>query len=166
MKSVINNKIYLSLETTGLDSNNFKIIEIAALKIDAYNNKSLFNKLINPQKKLEQEVSKLTLISDDDLSEQKNFDQIKNDLLSFLGNSRIVVHNEKFITGFLDKELKNEVKNEFEDINELYLKKFPNENASFSAILNKFNLRIDTKFSSSLNEVLLLPNIYQELLKE
>ena len=166
MKSVINNKIYLSLETTGLDSNNFKIIEIAALKIDAYNNKSLFNKLINPQKKLEQEVSKLTLISDDDLSEQKNFDEIKNDLLSFLGNSRIVVHNEKFITGFLDKELKNEVKNEFEDINELYLKKFPNENASFSAILNKFNLRIDTKFSSSLNEVLLLPNIYQELLKE
>ena len=68
------------------------------------------------------------------------------------------------IVDFLNKELKNEVKNEFEDINELYLKKFPNENTSFSAISNKFNLRIDTKFSSSLNETLLLPNIYQELL--
>ena len=166
MKSLTNNRVYLSLETTGLNPNDFRIIEIAVLKIDPLNNKSLFHKLINPQKKLSEEVSKLTLISDDDLSEQKNFDEIKNDILLFLGNSKVIVHNVKFITSFLNKEIQDEVKNDFEDIGELYLKKFPNESSSFNSILEKFKLKIDTKFSSTLNEVLLLPNIYQELLKE
>jgi len=43
-------KIYLSIETSGLTPIDFKIIEIAALKIDEFNNKSLFHKLITHKK--------------------------------------------------------------------------------------------------------------------
>ena len=83
-------KIYLSIETSGLTPIDFKIIEIAVLKIDEFNNKSLFHKLINPQKELGEEVTKLTLISNEDLKNQKNFDQIKDQLLSFLGKTKII----------------------------------------------------------------------------
>jgi DNA polymerase-3 subunit alpha (Gram-positive type) len=157
-------KIYLSIETSGLTPIDFKIIEIAALKIDEFNNKSLFHKLINPQKELGEEVTKLTLISNEDLKNQKNFDQIKDQLISFLGKTKIVVNHNKFIKGFLNKEIGNNISNEFIDINELFNQKFPNESSSFNSILEKFELKINTNFSQTLNEVLILPNIYQKLL--
>ena len=157
-------KIYLSIETSGLTPIDFKIIEIAALKIDEFNNKSLFHKLINPQKELGEEVTKLTLISNEDLKNQKNFDQIKDQLISFLGKAKIVVNHNKFIKGFLNKEIGNNISNEFIDINDLFNQKFPNESSSFNSILEKFELKINTNFSQTLNEVLILPNIYQKLL--
>jgi len=157
-------KIYLSIETSGLTPINSKIIEIAALKIDEFNNKSLFHKLINPQKELGEEVTKLTLISNEDLKNQKNFDQIKDQLISFLGKTKIVVNHNKFINEFLNKEIGNNISNEFIDINELFNQKFPNESSSFNSILEKFELKINTNFSQTLNEVLILPNIYQKLL--
>ena len=157
-------KIYLSIETSGLTPINSKIIEIAALKIDEFNNKSLFHKLINPQKELGEEVTKLTLISNEDLKNQKNFDQIKDQLISFFGKTKIVVNHTKFIKGFLNKEIGNNISNEFIDINEFFNQKFPNESSSFNSILEKFELKINTNFSQTLNEVLILPNIYQKLL--
>ena len=157
-------KIYLSIETSGLTPIDFKIIEIAALKIDEFNNKSLFHKLINPQKELGEEVTKLTLISNEDLKNQKNFDQIKDQLISFLGKTKIVVNHNKFVEGFLTKEIGNNISNEFIDINDLFNQKFPNESSSFNSILEKFELKINTNFSQTLNEVLILPNIYQKLL--
>lgn len=157
-------KIYLSIETSGLTPIDFKIIEIAALKIDEFNNKSLFHKLINPQKELGEEVTKLTLISNEDLKNQKNFDQIKDQLISFLGKTKIVVNHNKFVEGFLNKEIGNNISNEFIDINELFNQKFPIESSSFNSILEKFELKINTNFSQTLNEVLILPNIYQKLL--
>ena len=42
------NKAFISIETTGLNSSNDKIIEIAILKIDKNNLKSLFHQIINP----------------------------------------------------------------------------------------------------------------------
>ena len=43
-------------------------------------------------------------------------------------------------------------------------KSFQNESSSFNSILEKFELKINTNFSQTLNEVLILPNIYQKLL--
>jgi len=160
----INNKIYLSIETSGLNPIDFKIIEIAALKIDEHNNKSLFHKLINPQQDLSDEAIKLTLMNNEDLKKQKSIVEIKNDFLNFIGSTNIVVHNKEFIMGFLDKEFEDEIKNEIVDINEIFKNRFPNESSSFSSILEKFNLKIETSFSDTLNEVLLLPNVYQILL--
>jgi len=160
----INNKIYLSIETSGLTPIDFKIIEIAALKIDEHNNKSLFHKLINPQQDLSDEAIKLTLMNNEDLKKQKSIVEIKNDFLNFIGSTNIVVHNKEFIMGFLNKEFEDEIKNEIVDINEIFKNRFPNESSSFSSILEKFNLKIETSFSDTLNEVLLLPNVYQILL--
>jgi len=157
-------KIYLSIETSGLTPIDFKIIEIAALKIDEHNNKSLFHKLINPQQDLSDEAIKLTLMNNEDLKKQKSIVEIKNDFLNFIGSTNIVVHNKEFIMGFLNKEFEDEIKNEIVDINEIFKNRFPNESSSFSSILEKFNLKIETSFSDTLNEVLLLPNVYQILL--
>jgi len=157
-------KIYLSIETSGLTPIDFKIIEIAALKIDEHNNKSLFHKLINPQQDLSDEAIKLTLMNNEDLKKQKSIVEIKNDFLNFIGSTNIVVHNKEFIMGFLNKEFEDEIKNEIVDINEIFKNRFPNESSSFSSILEKFNLKIETSFSDTLNEVLLLPNVYKILL--
>ena len=44
------NKAFISIETTGLNSSNDKIIEIAILKIDQNNLKSLFHQIINDER--------------------------------------------------------------------------------------------------------------------
>ena len=45
---ITGNKIYLSIETNGLDLDKFEIIEVAVLKIDKLSNKHLFHRLIKP----------------------------------------------------------------------------------------------------------------------
>ena len=45
----------------------------------------------------------------------------------------------------------------------MYKEKFPNESSSLESMLTKFDLRIDTGFTANLNEVLILPKVYEKL---
>ena len=46
----MSNNVFISIETTGINTAADKIVEIAALKIDKNNLKSLFHQIINPEK--------------------------------------------------------------------------------------------------------------------
>lgn len=162
MKDLLN-KVYLSIETTGLEPDNFEIIEIAALKIDEFNNKSLFHRLIRPQQALTSSAEAITNLKNSDLIEQKSFEKIKIEFLDFLGELPVVLNNQKFIEGFLNKQIGDELSNTKIDLNEMFNEKFPNESSSLESMLTQFDLRIDTGFTASLNEVLILPRIYEKL---
>ena len=61
------NKVFISIETTGLNPSNDKIIEIAILKIDQNNLKSLFHQIINPEKEIDKNISNIIGYSNEEL---------------------------------------------------------------------------------------------------
>ena len=73
--------IVIDVETTGLDLYNDKIIEISAVK---FKNKKIidkFTKLINPNKKIPPFIENLTGITNQDVSDSPEFNEISSDLI-------------------------------------------------------------------------------------
>ena len=71
--------IALDIETTGLDKNLDKIIEISAVKFKNGIEVSTFSKLINPQRKIPKFIEGLTGIKNSDVIDKPIFNQIIND---------------------------------------------------------------------------------------
>lgn len=102
------NKIFLDLETTGLNWKIDKIIEICCLKKTNFDNKEyIFHYYLNPGKI---EISKdAYLIHGIDKTFLKNkpcFKDIINEFIFFIRNSKIIIHNASFDLKFLNNELK------------------------------------------------------------
>jgi DNA polymerase III epsilon subunit family exonuclease len=157
------NKAFISIETTGLNSSNDKIIEIAILKIDQNNLKSLFHQIINPEKEIDKNISNIIGYSNEELKKYPKITEISDSFINFINSSTLVGHNNDFIFGFLNKELNTEISNEKIDVFEIAKKKYPNENNSIDSLKKKLNIVNNSTFSSSLNEVLELPKILDKL---
>jgi len=152
-------KIFLSIETTGLGISSNKIVEIAALKIDKNNLKSLFHHIINPEKDIDKNISNIIGYSNEELKKYPKITEISDSFINFINSSTLIGHNNDFIFGFLNKELNVEISNEKIDIFEIAKKKYPNENNSIDSLKKKLKIINNSTFSSSLNEVLELPKI-------
>jgi DNA polymerase III epsilon subunit family exonuclease len=157
------NKVFISIETTGLNPSNDKIIEIAILKIDQNNLKSLFHQIINPEKEIDKNISNIIGYSNEELKKYPKITEISDSFINFINSSTLVGHNNDFIFGFLNKELNTEISNEKIDVFEIAKKKYPNENNSIDSLKKKLNIVNNSTFSSSLNEVLELPKILDML---
>ena len=157
------NKVFISIETTGLNPSNDKIIEIAILKIDQNNLKSLFHQIINPEKEIDKNISNIIGYSNEELKKYPKITEISDSFINFINSSTLIGHNNDFIFGFLNKELNVEISNEKIDVFEIAKKKYPNENNSIDNLKKKLNIVNNSTFSSSLNEVLELPKILDML---
>ena len=157
------NKAFISIETTGLNPSNDKIIEIAILKIDKNNLKSLFHNIINPEKDIDKNISNIIGYSNEELKKYPKITEISDSFINFINSSTLIGHNNGFIFGFLNKELNAEISNEKIDVFEIAKKKYPNENNSIDNLKKKLNIVNNSTFSSSLNEVLELPKILDML---
>jgi ATP-dependent DNA helicase DinG len=99
------NWVFLDLETTGLQPERDKIIEIAALSMDENGGKQIFHHLLNPEVPLPPHITRLTGITGEMIRTAPTMADIKKDLLEFLGQKVIVAHNAAFDLGFLEKAL-------------------------------------------------------------
>ena len=158
------NKAFISIETTGLNPSNDKMIEIAILKIDKNNLKSLFHHIINPEKDIDKNIQNIIGYSNEELKKYPKINEISDSFVNFINSSTLIGHNNDFIFGFLNKELNVEISNEKIDVFEIAKKKYPNENNSIDSLKNKLNIINNSTFSSSLNEVLELPKILDMLM--
>ena len=152
-------RTYISLETTGINTSADKIVEIAALKIDKNNLKSLFHQIINPEKEIDKNISNIIGYSNEELKKYPKINEINERFINFINSSTLIGHNNDFIFSFLNKELNVEISNEKIDVFEIAKKKYPNENNSIDSLKKKLKININSTFSSSLNEVLELPKI-------
>lgn len=159
----MSNKVFISIETTGINLSNDKIVEIAALKIDKNNLKSLFHQIINPGKEIDKNISNIIGYSNEELKKYPKINEINKSFINFINSSTLIGHNNDFIFSFLNKELNIEISNEKIDVFEIAKKKYPNENNSIDSLKKKSNININSIFSSSLNEVLELPKILDML---
>ena len=156
-------RIFLSIETSGINTSADKIVEIAALKIDKNNLKSLFHQIINPEKEIDKNISNIIGYSNEELEKYPKINEISDSFINFINSSTLIGHNNDFIFGFLNKELKVEITNEKIDVFEIAKKKYPNESNSIDNLKKKLNIINNSTFSSSLNEVLELPKILDML---
>ena len=156
-------RIFLSIETSGINTSTDKIVEIAALKIDKNNLKSLFHQIINPEKEIDKNISNIIGYSNEELKKYPKINEISDSFVNFINSSTLIGHNNDFIFSFLNKELNVEISNEKIDVFEIAKKKYPNENNSIDSLKKKLNINYNSTFSSSLNEILELPKILDML---
>lgn len=93
-------------ETTGLDIENDRVVEIGAVKFDKYGIISRMNVLINPGIPIPTEATKVNNISDEMLKDKPRMESVIHDFLRFIKDSVLVIHNAKFDIGIMDNELK------------------------------------------------------------
>ena len=96
--------ISLDFETTGVDSVNDRIIEVAAIRFTNGKASDKFVKLVNPGRPIPDFITNITNISNEMVKDAALEEDIVDGLLKFIGDSPIVAHNTPFDIAFL-KEL-------------------------------------------------------------
>lgn len=100
-------QVLLDTETTGLYANQGdRIIEIGCVEL--VNRKLTGNNLhfyVNPGRDSHEEALKIHGITSEFLHDKPSFAQIVGDLLAYLKNAEVIIHNAAFDVGFLDAEL-------------------------------------------------------------
>ena len=98
--------IVLDTETTGIEpSEGHRIIEVGAVQIlDREITSTEFHEYVQPNKKVGESVN-IHGITDKFLINKPQFNQISDDLLSFIKGATLVIHNAPFDLGFLNNEL-------------------------------------------------------------
>lgn len=183
--SVLDNVIYLDIETTGLDPFNSEIIEIGAIKIK---NREIqtFTTLIKNNKEIPIEIYSLCSgLEQQDLRNAPTLKQASDEFLNFIEDDIIICHNASFDKKFLNYYIPK-VKNKIIDSMELasivepyhkeysldYLKKYltnNKENEKHRAlsdsidtlrVVNSLIMRLKKKEESTLEPLTFKINLY------
>ena len=121
--------VVLDLETTGLDHEHDAIIEMGAIRYLLGEVDEEFQTFVKMDDSLPASVIELTGISDDDVECGMALEDALDELLYFIDNSPLVMHNAAFDLGFLEVALEacdlDEIENEVIDTLELARKKLP-----------------------------------------
>ncbi len=101
-------QIFLDTETTGLSPDaGDRVIEIGC--IEMVNRRLTGNNLhfyLNPQRRSHEDAVKIHGLTDEFLADKPLFAAVADELLGYLKDADIVIHNASFDVGFLNAELK------------------------------------------------------------
>jgi DNA polymerase-3 subunit epsilon len=100
-------QIFLDTETTGLSpENGDRVIEIGCIEMVGRRlsgrNLHLY---LNPQRPSHPDALRIHGLTDEFLSDKPLFAQVADELLAFLADAEVIIHNAAFDLGFLDAEL-------------------------------------------------------------
>jgi DNA polymerase III epsilon subunit family exonuclease len=93
--------VVIDIETTGLKTNSDKIIEVSAVRYEFFKPKEVFTTLLDPQKPIPQEASKINGITDSMVQGKPTFKSIIPALEEFIGASDLLGQNIMFDLKFL-----------------------------------------------------------------
>ena len=150
-KNVVKNSfIVFDIETTGLHAGNDEIIELAAIKIDDINSSThrTFNALIKPKKSIPANITKLTGITNDMVSNADDINIVLKDFCEFIEDYTLVGHNIDFDVKFVNNKA-NKAKIEFKnkkliDTLPLARKAFPDlSNHKLSTLVKHIGIDVD-----------------------
>jgi DNA polymerase-3 subunit epsilon len=166
------NEVFLDTETTGLSfRDGHRIVEIACIETkDLIAPGNVFHKLINPQRSMPNEAGKVHGFSEEFLRDKEIFGQIADELLSFIKDKKIIIHNAQFDLGFLDGELSSIQKEKINkklviDSLDVARNKFPGTSNSLDALCRKFNIDLSRRTKhNALLDCELLREVYINLL--
>ena len=139
-------EIVLDIETTGLSvKEGHRIVEIGCIELEnlipTQNN---FHCYINPERKVSEKAFEIHGYSDDFLSKQKKFSEVKEEFLKFIKNKSLIIHNAEFDLSHLNNELTllgfDKIDNEVIDTLILARDKFPGSQISLDALCKRFRI--------------------------
>jgi DNA polymerase-3 subunit epsilon len=81
------------LETTGLQINTDRIVQIAIIKLDPSGERTELNQLINPEMVIPQEVVAIHGVSDEMVKDKPTFSQFAATLMEFIGDADLAGYN-------------------------------------------------------------------------
>ncbi len=101
-------QIVLDTETTGLSiKHGHRIIEIGCIElVNRRVTGREFHRFLNPDRDIDEGAERVHGISRDDLETAPRFSEIVDELLEFLKDAELVIHNADFDVGFIEHELK------------------------------------------------------------
>jgi len=166
------NEIFLDTETTGLSfKEGHKIVEVACVEtFDLIPTNKIFHKIINPEREVPEEAFKIHGFSTQFLKKKETFKYVADELVTFIKNKKIIIHNASFDLGFLNHELRLLKKNEINKENvidtlEIARSKFPGSPNSLDALCKRFNIDLSKrKKHNALLDCELLREVYINLI--
>ena len=122
-------EVVIDVETTGLDYTREKIIEFAGVKLVNGKIKETFETLVNPHHHIRKSSQAIHGISEDDLKDAPEEEEIYPEIFEFIGDATIVAHNAVFDFSFLNrtsKRLYNKVlENNYIDTQMMFKEVYP-----------------------------------------
>jgi len=100
-------EIVLDTETTGLDPlRGDRLVEIGCIElVNSIPSGQTFHRYLNPQRDIPEEAFKVHGLSAVFLADKPLFAEIVDDLVAFLGDAPLIIHNAGFDAAFLNAEL-------------------------------------------------------------
>jgi DNA polymerase III subunit epsilon len=100
-------EIVLDTETTGLDPlDGHRLVEIGCVElINRIPSGQTFHSYFNPQREMPAEAFAVHGLGDEFLKDKMFFAEVADELLAFLGDAPLVIHNAAFDLAFLNAEL-------------------------------------------------------------
>jgi len=165
-------KLILDTETTGLDYENDRIIEIACLEMinDSHTGKKYHEYYGTDGIIISDQAEQIHGLNNKFLKDFKTFDQRIMEFLDFVDDSPLIIHNAQFDISMINSALKRCGK---KIINydsaictlEMSKKKFPGSKNNLNALCRRFDISLEDRVKhSALTDCYLLLQVYTELL--
>lgn len=169
-------QLLVDTETTGFEpGEGHRIIEFAALEmIDRKLTGNTLHLYFNPERDIPPEATNVHGITLDQVQNEPTFREKVNDIISFIDESELIIHNAKFDLKFLDhhfnelgkKPTLHYIKKVIDTLM-LARNKFPGGKNSLDALCDKFKVdRSNRTYHGALIDCELLAYVYIELTRE
>lgn len=163
--------IVLDTETTGMRAeSDDRIVEIGAIELVNYVPTGVvFHHYINPERPIPAEVTAIHGITDAMVANKPIYAQIVDELITFLGDSPLVIHNAEFDMRFLNAEFKRLGFSPLPmtraiDTLTMARKLFPGAPNSLDALCKRYNVDNSSRtYHGALLDARLLADVYLEL---
>ena len=164
--------LILDTETTGLDPENDRIIELACLELIAnVATENKFHRYYNPGNiVISHQAEEIHGLNNSFLSKFPTFDESTNEFLEFVGDSPFIIHNAQFDMSMLNASLNRIGKKAFNISQalctlEMAKKKFPGSKNNLNALCRRFNISLESREKhGALTDCYLLLRVYTELI--
>jgi len=165
-------EIVLDVETTGFNAlSGDRMVEIGCVElINHVATEKDFHVYLNPLRDVPEDVVKIHGLTAEFLADKPTFPEIADDLLDFIGDADIIIHNASFDMGFINNELELANKklitmNRVIDTLAIAKRMFPGDSKSLDALCRKFGIDNSARTKhGALLDAELLAEVYLELI--
>ena len=165
-------QLIIDTETSGLDFDKDRIIEIRCLElINGIFTGNKFHQYYKPDDiEISSESEKIHGLSNQFLEEFRTFEDEIEKFMTFVGNSQLIIHNAQFDITMINNALKRSGINQINPDStictlEIAKKKFPGSKNNLNALCRRFGISLENrKKHGALTDSFLLLQVYNELL--